>query len=99
MDKHKIDSLEYAERALKAQLGDKYDLAIKHCYSLLQVSCRMQEQKFPPNTFVCQDSGGVYRLTKYGFRKKIHDTLEELEQEDRATNGKPKTFIQRVFRL
>lgn len=61
-----ISSLEDVERHLRQQLGDKYDLAMKNCYSILQIHCGMSEE-VPPNTFICKYTGGAYRLTKNGF--------------------------------
>jgi hypothetical protein len=60
-----IESLEDVERALREDLGDKYQIALNTCHSLLQVACRM-EQKWG-NTFICGNDGKEYKLSPGGF--------------------------------
>lgn len=67
---HKIASLEDVERTLRAELGDKYQIALNSCHSLLQVACRMEQVRGSGNQFVSGNDGKVYRLSPGGFVEK-----------------------------
>jgi hypothetical protein len=65
-----VASLEDVERVLRAELGDKYQMALNSCHSLLQVACRMKQVRGGGNQFVSGLDGKVYRLSPGGFVEK-----------------------------
>lgn len=65
-----VTSLEDVERDLRSQLGDKYQVALNSCHSLLQVACRMEQTHGRGNQFVSGNDGKVYRLSPGGFVEK-----------------------------
>ena len=95
MEGRELTTVEGVEQALKRQLGDKYDVAMENCYALLQVKCRMQEQKFPHNAFVSGDNGGLYRLTRYGFRAREEEIT--LKGKSGVPDEVRKSFLRRIF--